>query len=62
MSIQPEGDNIRKAVKWFSAERQANPAVSALKLIDQACLTFNLTPAEAAYLEQLARGDSGKPV
>jgi len=61
MSIQPEGENIRKAVKWLSAERQANPKVSALKLVDEACLTFNLTPAEAAYLDQLARGTSDAP-
>lgn len=58
MSIQPDGENIRRAVKWLSAERQANPNVSVLKLIDEACLTFNLTPAEAAYLETFGKGDA----
>ncbi|WP_054029397.1 hypothetical protein [Desulfatitalea tepidiphila] len=57
MTIQPEGENIRKAVKWLGAERQANPSVPLHKLIDQACLQFNLSPNEAAYLERLARGD-----
>jgi hypothetical protein len=57
MSIQPQGENLRKAVKWISAERQDNPDVSVNTLIDKACLTFNLTPAEAAGLEALLRGD-----
>ncbi|MBT8342365.1 MAG: hypothetical protein HKP58_05025 [Desulfatitalea sp.] len=56
MSIRPEGENLRNAVKWFSAERQADPAKPIHKLLDEACLTFNLTPAESAYLEQLTQG------
>jgi len=57
MSIQPQGENLRKAVQWISAERQDNPDASVNTLIDKACLTFNLTPAEAAALEELLRGD-----
>ena len=59
MSIQPQGENLRKAVKWISAERRENPDVSVNTLIDRACLTFNLTPAEAAALEELLQ--SGDP-
>ncbi len=57
MSIQPQGENLRKAVKWISDQRQDDPDMSVNTLIDRACLTFNLTPAEAAALEALLRGD-----
>lgn len=59
-TIQPQGENLRRAVKWISAERRDNPKASLSKLIDQACLTYNLTPAEAADLDRLLReGDDG---
>jgi len=58
MSIQPQGENLRNAVKWISAERQDKPNAAVTALIDRACLTFNLTPAEAAALEALLRGDA----
>jgi hypothetical protein len=56
-SIQPQGENLRKAVQWIGTERQENPDASVNTLIDKACLTFNLTPAEAAYLERMMQGD-----
>ncbi len=58
MTIQPDGENIRKAVKWYSAERQERPEAPVLKLVDEACLKFNLSPKEAEYLDRLARGDT----
>lgn len=54
-TIQPQGENLRKAVKWISSERQDNPKTPLGKLIDQACLTYNLTPAESAYLDRFFR-------
>lgn len=56
MTIRPDGENIRKAIKWFSAERQDNPDTPIHKLVDQACIHFNLSPKEAEYLDRLARG------
>jgi hypothetical protein len=49
-TIQPEGENLRKAVKWLSAEHKYNPDKKYSKLIEEACLKFNLSPKEAAYL------------
>lgn len=54
-TIQPQGENLRKAVKWISSERQDDPKTPLAKLIDQACLTYNLTPAESAYLDRFFR-------
>jgi hypothetical protein len=50
MSIMPQGEDIRKAVKWISEIRQAEPQTSPQKLVDEACLKFNLSPIDAEYL------------
>ena len=59
-TIQPQGESLRNAVKWISSERRDNPTAPLAKLIDRACLTYNLTPAEAAYLDQFfSEGSKG---
>jgi hypothetical protein len=50
MSIQPEGENLRKAVKWISEEEKAGSPKSRQQLMEAACLKFNLTPMETEYL------------
>ena len=50
MSIQPEGEDIRKAVRWISEMRQAEPGRSTRELIDAACVKFDLSPLEANHL------------
>jgi len=49
-TIQPEGENLRKAVKWISEERKYGSDKKPAKLIDEACIRFNLSPADAEYL------------
>jgi len=49
-SIQPQGDNIRKAVKWISEERQADTAANNNRLVEQAAVKFNLSPNEVEFL------------
>ncbi len=60
MSIQPKGEELRKAVKWISAERQDNSNQSPRKLVSAACLKFNLSPKEAAYLERFVKGETAE--
>jgi hypothetical protein len=52
MNIQPEGESLRKAVKWISEEEKAASPKSRKELIAAACLKFNLTPIEAEYLSR----------
>lgn len=52
MSLQPEGDAVRNAVKYISELRQESQALSIKKLIEQACLKFDLTPKDANFLTQ----------
>ncbi len=49
-TIMPEGEKIRKAVKWISAERQSGNKEPLTVLIEKAALLFNLSPKEEEYL------------
>jgi len=57
MSIMPHGDEIRKAVTWISEMRLEKPAADPRKLVEQACLKFNLSPLEAEYLAEFVKGE-----
>ncbi len=50
MSILPEGEQLRRAVKWISDERLENSGVTLSKLIDEACLKFDLPPKDGETL------------
>ncbi|MEW6714349.1 MAG: hypothetical protein AB1306_04590 [Nitrospirota bacterium] len=50
MSILPEGEQLRRAIKWISDERTENPGASLSKLIGDACLKFDLPPKDAETL------------
>jgi hypothetical protein len=52
MSIQPEGEDLRKAVKWVSEERKFNPGKDLNQLVEAACLKFDLKPADADFLSR----------
>jgi hypothetical protein len=53
MSIQPDGEDIRKAIKWISEERKYNPEAKPIKLVEEACLKYDLSPKDAEYLTHL---------
>ena len=49
-TVQPEGEDLRKAVKWISEERKCDPEAKTSRLIEEACLKFDLSPMDAEYL------------
>jgi len=53
VSILHEGEQLRRAIKWISDERTENPGVSLSKLINDACLKFDLPPKDAECLMRL---------
>ncbi|MBW2246664.1 MAG: hypothetical protein JRF62_05595 [Deltaproteobacteria bacterium] len=55
MSIQPKGEDLRKAVKWVSQEHKYNKEKKLKALIDEACLKFNLSPMDADFLARTLR-------
>jgi hypothetical protein len=48
--VMPEGEAIKRAVKWISGELQGNPTKSIQILIEGAVLRFDLSPKEAEFL------------
>ncbi len=50
MSIQPQGEDLRKAVKWVSEERKFNPEREIKALLGEACMKFDLSPLDAEFL------------
>jgi len=56
MSIQPEGEELRQAIKWIDAERRDQPTKSLRQLVEEAGVRFNLSPKDAEYLMRFLRG------
>ena len=50
MSIQPEGEDLRKATKWISTERMSNQEAKLSDLIQQASIKFDLPPTDTEFL------------
>ncbi|MDY6951165.1 MAG: hypothetical protein SWE60_06620 [Thermodesulfobacteriota bacterium] len=50
MTVQPEGEDLRKATRWISDERLGKPGASLTHLIEEACVKFNLPPKDAEFL------------
>jgi hypothetical protein len=50
MTILPEGEQLRRAIKWISDQRAADPEASLFKLVEEACLKFDLPPKDEEFL------------
>jgi hypothetical protein len=55
-TVMPKGDSLRNAIKWIGEARQAANRPSDRKLLDEACLRFNLNPLETEYLAKFIAG------
>jgi hypothetical protein len=51
-TIMPEGEAIRRAVKWISGELQEDPKKSIQALVNDAISHFDLSPKEAEFLTE----------
>lgn len=49
-TVMPEGEAIRKAVKWVSSCVQEDPDKPVQKIVHEAILRFDLSPMEAQFL------------
>jgi hypothetical protein len=50
MSIQPKGEDLRRAVKWVSEERAYNSEKDVKAIVQEACMKFDLSPKDADFL------------
>jgi hypothetical protein len=49
-TIMPEGEGLRRAVKWISAELDEHPDKSIQKLLNEAVSRFDLSPKDTEFL------------
>jgi hypothetical protein len=55
--IMPEGEDIRKAVRWVSDRRLEEADIPAHVLFEKACVKFDLSPKKAEFLRHFLRLD-----
>ena len=48
--LMPDGEDIRRAVKWVSGNLQEDPDRSVQKLVHEAIFKFDLSPRDADFL------------
>jgi hypothetical protein len=58
MSLQPEGEELRKAVKWISEEKAAYPDKKVSILIGKASVRFDLSPKDESFLFRFFKKES----
>ena len=56
MSVHPEGESLRRAVRWISGHLEEDAEQPLPPLIESATLRFDLTPRESEYLYAFYRG------
>jgi len=49
-SLMPEGESLRRALRWLSDRRQEDPRAPRAKLISDASERFDLSPVEEEFL------------
>ena len=54
-TIMPQGEDLRKAVKWISEERQSSPQRKLAKLVEEASVKFDLSPVDGEFLFKFFR-------
>jgi hypothetical protein len=57
MSIVPEGEALRNAIKWISEERACRPNEKMNTLINQACTRFDLSPGDSEFIIRFYKKD-----
>ena len=58
-TVQPQGEDLRKAVKWISDSLKYEKDQTVRALIETACLKFNLSPKDEDYLIQFYKSQDG---
>jgi hypothetical protein len=46
----PHGEELRRALAWITDERRSRPGEKVVKLLEEAAVRFNLSPAQEEWL------------
>lgn len=58
-TIMPEGEALRRAIKWISAEIELNPDKSVRKLVNEAVTRFDLSPKDTEFIISFYKNREG---
>ncbi len=50
MSILPEGEDLRRAVRWMAEQHAGDPGIPASRLVREAAERFDLSPLDTEFL------------
>jgi hypothetical protein len=53
--ILPEGEDLRRAVKWISGKLQEHTGESVLTFVNEAIFKFDLSPKDGLFLIEFFR-------
>ena len=59
-TVMPEGEAIRKAVKWISSEMEEHPEKRRGELLNEAVTRFDLSPKDSEFLAEFYRKANNK--
>lgn len=54
-TVMPEGEALRKAIKWISAQMEEHPGKTRKEFINEAVARFDLSPKDADFLIEFYR-------
>lgn len=54
-TILPQGESLRRAVKWIAEQLKAHPDANPLKYVNEAISQFDLTPKDSDFLINMYR-------
>jgi hypothetical protein len=54
--VEPESENVRKAVQWISDKRQYEEGGRLATLVEKASERFNLSPKDEEFLFRFFKG------
>ncbi len=57
MSLEAQGEDLRKAVKWVSEMRKYEPERVLKDVLEEACRKFDLSPMDAEFLVRFVKED-----
>ncbi len=59
-TVQPQGEKLKKAVKFISEKRKENPGINLVKLVDEASFQFDLSPKDSQFLLRFTKDDTSQ--
>lgn len=59
-TVIPEGENIKRAIKWVSINFEENENQSIMQLVEKAVFKFDLSPKDAEFLASFFRHHNTK--